>query len=191
MPKVHRCGQHGCRQMIPLGYRYCDQHYKQHYQNYLHSKETHQATRAYQYHRARQAKHYDDTIRFADDGADESTQDLAKSFGLKDSTKKAAQNIGSKMRAKFYRSKQWQSVRSAVYARDVGCCQVCGRAQARMYVDHVVPLSVCEPDQQLDLTNLWTLCGRCHNLKTKHEQKLSTDKMRRMNKQDWKEFIKF
>ncbi|GAY74333.1 hypothetical protein [Lentilactobacillus kosonis] len=83
MPKVHRCGEHGCREMIPLGYRYCEKHYKQHYNDYLHQQSTRQAVEGYRYHTLRRAKYYDQHKRLnKDENADKenSVKDLAKKF---------------------------------------------------------------------------------------------------------------
>lgn len=71
----------------------------------------------------------------------------------------------------FYHSKQWQTIRDAVYARDGATCQVCGNiVQDRKIVDHIVPRRLCTPEQALDSSNLWTLCYKCHFRKTKLEQ---------------------
>lgn len=74
----------------------------------------------------------------------------------------------------FYHSKQWQSVRDAVYSRDMATCQVCGNVlDNRKIVDHVVPRRLCSKQEALDSSNLWCLCGRCHYRKTKLEQIIS------------------
>lgn len=71
----------------------------------------------------------------------------------------------------FYHSKQWQSVRDAVYARDLATCQVCGNVVTnRKIVDHIIPRRLCSVKEALDSNNLWTLCGSCHYRKTKLEQ---------------------
>lgn len=186
MPLVHRCGQPGCREMIPLKYRYCTKHYNEHYQAYLHRHSTGVAARAYEYHRRRATKHYDTTHRFAATDDDSAAKDLAQSFGLKSSAKEPAKDMSQSSRAKFYRSKQWLSVRSAVYSRDLGCCQVCGRSENRMYVDHIVPLRLCSDTDRVADKNLWTLCGKDHNKKTRMEAKTNDKKLSRMTAIDWK-----
>lgn len=30
MPRVHVCNEHGCRKVVPLNHRYCEEHYKEH-----------------------------------------------------------------------------------------------------------------------------------------------------------------
>jgi len=192
MPLVHRCGEPGCREMIPLKYRYCTKHYNAHYQAYLHRHSTGVAARAYEYHRRRQTKHYDTTKRFAEpvDAQDTAADELAKSFGLKVSAKDSGKELAQSSRAKFYRSKQWLAVRSAIYSRDIGCCQVCGRSENRMYVDHIVPLRLCSNKERVASSNLWTLCGKCHNKKSRQEAKTSDKKLQRMSRLDWQRVLK-
>ena len=74
----------------------------------------------------------------------------------------------------FYHSKQWSTVRDYVYAHDMATCQVCGNAVTdRKIVDHIHPLKVA-PDEKLDKSNLWTLCYRCHNIKTSLEESIKS-----------------
>lgn len=74
----------------------------------------------------------------------------------------------------FYHSKQWQTIRDAVYARDGATCQVCGNVvQDRKIVDHIVPRRLCTPEQALDSSDLWTLCYKCHFRKTRLERALA------------------
>lgn len=71
----------------------------------------------------------------------------------------------------FYHSKQWQTIRDAVYARDGATCQVCGNVvQDRKVIDHIKPRRLCSPQEALSSANLWTLCYKCHFRKTKLEQ---------------------
>jgi hypothetical protein len=158
----------------------------------LHRHSTGVAARAYEYHRRRQTKHYDTTKRFAEpaDSQDIAADDLAKSFGLKVSAKDSGKELAQSSRAKFYRSKQWLAVRSAIYSRDIGCCQVCGRSEQRMYVDHIVPLRLCSDKERVASSNLWTLCGKCHNKKSRQEAKTSDKKLQRMSRLDWQRVLK-
>lgn len=69
----------------------------------------------------------------------------------------------------FYQSKQWQTMRDYVYAKDMATCQVCGETTTdRKIIDHVHPLKT-SPDEKLNSDNLWTLCYRCHQIKTSLE----------------------
>lgn len=158
MPKVHRCGELGCMLMVPAKYRYCEQHYKQHHEVYMNSRETKREDKAYQYHQARRNRHYDRTVR-----ANTKTE--------------GEQSIS---RSKFYRSKQWDNVRYNVTQRDGNECQICGAMKPRMYVDHVIPLRLCTPTQRISPANLWTLCGRCHKLKTDLENSMQDNNIKLM-----------
>ncbi len=73
----------------------------------------------------------------------------------------------------FYHTKQWQNVRDYVYNRDMATCQVCGNAVTnRKIVDHIHPLKISS-EERLSQGNLWTLCYRCHNIKTDLEMKIA------------------
>jgi 5-methylcytosine-specific restriction enzyme A len=75
---------------------------------------------------------------------------------------------------KFYKSKEWASVRAEALARDNFECQSCkenGRVKTKnaqsnkhkqLDVDHVLEIEE-RPDLALDLDNLKTLCIKCHN----------------------------
>ena len=186
MPLVHRCGQPGCREMIPLRVSLLHQALQRTLSHTCTGTRLVVAARAYEYHRRRASKHYDMTHRFAATDDDSAAKDLAQSFGLKSSAKEPAKDMSQSSRAKFYRSKQWLSVRSAVYSRDLGCCQVCGRSENRMYVDHIVPLRLCSDTDRVADKNLWTLCGKDHNKKTRMEAKTNDKKLSRMTAIDWK-----
>lgn len=95
----------------------------------------------------------------------------------------------------FYHSKQWQTIRDAVYARDGATCQVCGNVvQNRKIVDHVTPRRLCSSKQALDSSNLWALCPKCHYRKTKLEQVIAKqpngdNKLKHLNKAWWKKVL--
>lgn len=95
----------------------------------------------------------------------------------------------------FYHSVQWQRMRDYVYSRDLATCQVCGNAVTdRKIVDHIHPLKVA-PNEKLDKGNLWTLCYRCHNIKTQLEESIKqqpngNNKLAHISKQWWKKAIK-
>ena len=65
-------------------------------------------------------------------------------------------------------SSRWRAVRNEALLRDgYRCCQ-CRRAGA-LAVDHIVP--VHRGGEQYELTNLQTLCRRCHLLKHRGERR--------------------
>lgn len=71
---------------------------------------------------------------------------------------------------KFYTSAAWFEVRDRVRREARGRCEApgCGRAERRMFVDHIVELK--DGGAALDRSNLWLLCGGCHSLKTAAER---------------------
>lgn len=72
----------------------------------------------------------------------------------------------------FYQSKQWEQMRTFVFARDMGMDQITGKPiLGRPITDHVHPLSVA-PDEKLSSDNLWLLSTETHNVKTMIEQQL-------------------
>ncbi|WP_237770980.1 HNH endonuclease [Lactiplantibacillus plantarum] len=95
----------------------------------------------------------------------------------------------------FYHTKQWQSVRDYVYARDMATCQVCGNAVTdRKIVDHIHPLKVSN-EERLSQDNLWTLCYRCHNIKTNLEESIKeqsngVNKLKHISREWWQKAIK-
>ena len=74
---------------------------------------------------------------------------------------------------KIYDSKQWEIVRTEVFARDEGKCmapgcgQLVGLIAGDFQCDHIRPLSLC--DDPFDMENLQTLCRKCHTAKTLRE----------------------
>lgn len=56
--------------------------------------------------------------------------------------------------------KPWKEIRQEVLLRDQRHCQVCGKEHSGQ-VHHVIPRSKGGTN---DLSNLMTLCGRCHML---------------------------
>lgn len=96
----------------------------------------------------------------------------------------------------FYHSKQWQTIRDAVYARDGATCQVCGNVvQDRKVIDHIKPRRLCSPQEALSSANLWTLCYKCHFRKTKLEQIIAKQpngdtKLRHLNREWWTKVLR-
>lgn len=66
----------------------------------------------------------------------------------------------------IYKSAQYQAWRAAVIARASGRCQRpgCGRAERRMFADHIVELR--DGGAPFDVGNGQCLCGSCHTAKT-------------------------
>lgn len=164
--RLHRCNERGCRELIPLGWRYCTKHYTQRVDDYHKRQEQHDNDPQYQAMVERHSQHnqqqYDQTVRHGDH--EEQTQ--------------------------FYHSPQWQTVRDYVYARDMATCQVCGNVVTdRKIVDHIHPLRL-KPDEKLVTANLWVLCYRCHSIKTKLEQQMNANMLKHLSRNDWTKYIK-
>lgn len=65
----------------------------------------------------------------------------------------------------FYRSKEWRALRLEALQRDSYLCQECkkcGIITPASTVHHIKPLRV-DDSQALQLANLETVCGPCHN----------------------------
>lgn len=69
----------------------------------------------------------------------------------------------------FYHSREWQTIRDAVWSRDQGLCQDCltkGIVRPGIDVHHIIELTmdnVHDPSIALNTDNLVTLCKDCHN----------------------------
>ena len=70
----------------------------------------------------------------------------------------------------FYSSAEWIALRDRVRREAGGRCQVpgCGRAERRMFVDHIVELK--DDGAPLDRSNVWLICGAHHSKKTARER---------------------
>ncbi|WP_417709774.1 HNH endonuclease [Roseibium aggregatum] len=66
-----------------------------------------------------------------------------------------------------YRDPRWSVLRLQAKRRDGWKCVQCG-ARGRLEVDHIKPVR-SHPELAFDLTNLQSLCGRCHGSKTRLE----------------------
>ena len=71
--------------------------------------------------------------------------------------------------AKIYNSTRWRKIRKYILKRDGGICQICGRSEKSMIVDHIQELKD-RPDLAWSYSNLTTLCRSCHNIKTAKEK---------------------
>ncbi len=67
----------------------------------------------------------------------------------------------------FFNTAIWRKLRLLVLYRDKGICQRCGAAVGLSgHVDHKKDRKT-HPHLALVLSNLWTLCDRCHGQKTR------------------------
>lgn len=60
------------------------------------------------------------------------------------------------------RSWGWRKIRALRIEIDGGKCRACGRDH-NLQVHHIRPFAM-QPERELELSNLVTLCGRCHIL---------------------------
>lgn len=104
-------------------------------------------------------------------------------------------NQHNRERNDFYQSKQWKQTRNYIINRDNYTCQVCGEVITdRKIIDHIIPLRI-NVDTQLDENNLWTLCYRCHSIKTNIEEQIinspnGINKIKHISKDNWIKYIK-
>lgn len=141
MPRVRRCRYPGCHAMVKYPHHYCKQHFE-HEAEYLASR--------MKWARSRQ-----------------------KSYVHRYNTVTRNRNKVKQDQYNFYRTKQWQDLRQMVLGRDNFVCRYCqtiGRIVPSKTVDHIVPLEVA-PNKKVDISNLATICGKCHRLKTDWEQR--------------------
>lgn len=104
-----------------------------------------------------------------------------------------------KERKRFYRSKDWETVRQLVLERDNRECQECKRKgkvhvdsikqkgikkSIQLNVDHIEELAD-RPELGLELDNLQTLCVRCHNKKHGRWQGTPRKKTKWDNDEAW------
>ena len=75
-----------------------------------------------------------------------------------------------KVADRLYTSPAWIALRDRVRREAGGRCQApgCGRAERRMFVDHIVELK--DGGAPLERTNVWLLCASHHSLKTASER---------------------
>lgn len=67
---------------------------------------------------------------------------------------------------KMYSTARWKRVRRLALVRDGSLCQMC-LAKTADLVDHITEIK--DGGDPYDLSNLQSLCNRCHSIKTKDE----------------------
>lgn len=83
------------------------------------------------------------------------------------------------------KSRRWPALRMQAKRRDGFRCVACG-CVGRLEVDHVKPVRT-HPELRFDLSNLQTLCVRCHARKTAIETGIAPlDPKRR----EWRDLLK-
>lgn len=77
---------------------------------------------------------------------------------------------------RFYHTQAWRIISRQIKQHAYFTCQCCDRTYDKpnyLIVDHIVPRRI-DKRRQLDRTNLWLLCKRCHYWKTELEKKIYT-----------------
>lgn len=64
----------------------------------------------------------------------------------------------------FFNNKAWKSLRQEALLRDLYTCQRCNALRATGLNVHHIESREARPDLALVLSNLTTLCGRCHKV---------------------------
>ena len=92
----------------------------------------------------------------------------------------------------FYHSKRWTDTRNYVVARDMYVSGVSEEIlnDKDIIVDHIVPLKLLSGDDRYEMSNLWLLSRREHNIKTKLEQSMKPNQLRHVSKDWWIKVIK-
>ena len=72
---------------------------------------------------------------------------------------------------RFYKTSHWKRIRDAYIAKNPTCelCAQMGRLTVGTVVDHIVERR--DGGEDLDYSNLQTLCHRCHTIKTYEEKR--------------------
>jgi 5-methylcytosine-specific restriction endonuclease McrA len=81
---------------------------------------------------------------------------------------RSAARVPPKVRDSFYITPEFKAWREIVIGRAGRRCEKCGRAERRMFADHIV--EVKDGGAKLDPANGQCLCGSCHTLKTNQEK---------------------
>lgn len=70
----------------------------------------------------------------------------------------------------FYRSKEWQTVRTTVIANAFGICQRCKKKPGKIvhHIIHLTPYNIGNKDIALGLGNLKLVCKECHEAEHNH-----------------------
>lgn len=92
----------------------------------------------------------------------------------------------------FYHSKRWTDTRNYIVARDMYVSGVSAGIlnDKDIIVDHIIPLRLLNGDDRYEMSNLWLLSRKEHNIKTKLEQSMKPNQLRHVSKDWWIKVIK-
>ncbi|MGR8809954.1 HNH endonuclease, partial [Leuconostoc citreum] len=156
----------GCRELIKLGFDYCDEHYSKRMASYhdrrAKADELNSRTLRGQHDKSEQTKQYNDEVR-------------------------------PELGHEFYKSKQWIRLSLYIKQRDMYVDAIDGRGYdtGGLIVDHIIPRRLLKSKaEQLDVTNLWLLNRAHHNHKTAIENKITDEKLKHVSRDWWKKVLK-
>ena len=88
---------------------------------------------------------------------------------------------GEKLDGKAYQksNRQDENIRRAVYLRDKGTCQMCGKTDGKMEAHHITPKRLGGPDS---IYNEILLCHDCHISVTGEEEKYAEDLYKKIDR---------
>lgn len=163
--KMKRCNKSGCRNLIPLDEKYCDEH-----------------------------KAEEKVRDHVNELKEHRLQSISKGYQVnKDRYTRYAHSYRSKeLGHSFYQKNKWKILSDRIRKRDLYTCQVTQRIQMpneSFVVDHIVPRLVA-PELSMVEANLWLLSREIHQKKTAEEQKMTAENLRNMTKYDWIKLLK-
>lgn len=159
--RLHRCYEQGCRKLVPLNHRWCDQHYQLHHEAYVQHQEEASQDERHQARKKKSDQHYDSEIR--------------------DHERTTFYHSPQWVKVSSY-IKQRDLYCDSVTGEIV--------PDGQLLVDHIVPMRLCPTLQdKLDPDNLWCLSRRNHNIKTKIEQNMDDVKLRHLDRNWWTKII--
>lgn len=163
--RLHRCAEVGCRELIKLGFDYCDKHYSK-------------RMSAYQVTRAKSDELNAKTLR--------GQHDKAEYF------KQYTNEVRPELGHEFYQSKQWERLSLYVKQRDMYVDAVDGKVydQGNLIADHVIPRRLLTKAEQYDINNLWLLSRSHHSHKTAIENKMSDEKLKHVSREWWLKILR-
>lgn len=158
--RLHRCASVGCRELIKLGYSYCDKHYQERLSNY----------------KAQQAKQDDLMSKTLRGKHDKQLHD-----------RKYNQEVRPELGHDFYTDKRWEKLSEAIKIQRAYTDEVTGKVhdKGEVIVDHIIPRRLCNEDEAYAIDNLWVLSRATHNRKTYLESKMSDNQLKHVSKDWW------
>lgn len=164
--RLHRCAEVGCRELIKLGFDYCDIHY------------------------SKRMSAYQDRLAKADTLA---SKTLHGQHAKAEYLKQYNENVRPELGHEFYQSKQWERISLYIKQRDMYTDAVDGKVydQGDLIADHVVPRRLLKTKaEQFDSHNLWLLSRSHHSHKTAVESRMSDEKLKHVSKEWWIKILK-